>query len=186
MTYNPIYFSPDVIGGYETDATGMSGYSSPPNINYPGQSPQKTKPKPSKPSKPAFYGNAVSMGQQGISMSNSGSPFATGLNYLGGFTTINPGIVNTTPEETPRPSDRPSDYGKFLNLPAGSKVDRAFRDSDKDGIDDRYQSGPGQPRGGSQSQTASSPASSPLKTLRKPRIRRRAMMARPWLNSLAA
>jgi hypothetical protein len=131
MTYKPIYFSPDVIGGYQTDATGMSGYSSPPNINYPG---------------------------------------------------------STKPTPTTKPTNPPSDYGKFLNLPAGSKVDRAFRDSDKDGIDDRYQSGPGQPRGGSQSQPASSTesASAPLKTLRKPRRRRNAMMARPWLNSLAA
>ena len=39
-------------------------------------------------------------------------------------------------------------YGAFLNLPPGSRVDRRFVDSDGDGIDDRYQSGPGQPRGG--------------------------------------
>ena len=39
-------------------------------------------------------------------------------------------------------------YGAFLNLPPGSRVDRRFVDSDGDGIDDRYQTGPGQPRGG--------------------------------------
>lgn len=40
------------------------------------------------------------------------------------------------------------DYGKFLNLPEGSRVPKDFRDSDRDGVDDRYQTGPGQPSGG--------------------------------------
>ena len=41
-----------------------------------------------------------------------------------------------------------SGYGDFLNLPPGSKTDRRFVDNDGDGTDDRYQSGPGKPRGG--------------------------------------
>jgi len=39
-------------------------------------------------------------------------------------------------------------YGAFMNLPSGSRVDRRFVDKDGDGTDDRYQSGPGKPRGG--------------------------------------
>lgn len=48
-------------------------------------------------------------------------------------------------------SNNRNEYGAFLNLPPGSKVDRRFVDRDGDGTDDRYQAAPGRPRGGSSS-----------------------------------
>ena len=40
-------------------------------------------------------------------------------------------------------------YGEFLNLPPGTGTRQNFIDSDGDGVDDRRQTGPGQPKGGS-------------------------------------
>lgn len=56
---------------------------------------------------------------------------------------------NGGPAVPPNTLQTAQGYGEFLNLPPGSKVDRRFIDKDGDGIDDRYQSGPGQRRGGS-------------------------------------
>jgi hypothetical protein len=52
------------------------------------------------------------------------------------------------PPESPTPS---SGYGDFINLPPGSRVTKDFIDKDGDGIDDRYQPGPGQPSANSNS-----------------------------------
>lgn len=42
-------------------------------------------------------------------------------------------------------SDGSRNYGSRINLPEGSIVTADFIDSDRDGVDDRYQRGPGQP-----------------------------------------
>ncbi len=42
-------------------------------------------------------------------------------------------------------SERSKNYGSRINLPEGSIVTADFIDSDRDGVDDRYQRGPGQP-----------------------------------------
>lgn len=63
---------------------------------------------------------------------------------FGGLATSNP--TTSTSTSTPSTNSR-QDYGAYMNLPAGSRVDRQFLDRDGDDVDDRYQSAPGQPRG---------------------------------------
>jgi len=72
---------------------------------------------------------------------------------------------------------RSREYGAFLNLPPGSKVPKDFVDRDGDRIDDRYQTGPGQPRGGgagggkpgSSAGSSTSSRANPLSGVRGPR-----------------
>lgn len=56
---------------------------------------------------------------------------------------------NNLPSTAERKGGSSRQYGAYMNLPPGSRVTRDFVDRDGDRIDDRYQSGPGQPRGGS-------------------------------------
>ena len=49
------------------------------------------------------------------------------------------------PAPQPGQFQRPPQYGLGLNMPPGSMMTSDFRDSGGDGIDDRFQAGPGQP-----------------------------------------
>ena len=55
------------------------------------------------------------------------------------------GGVPQPPAPQPGQFQRPPQYGLGLNMPPGSMMTSDFRDSGGDGIDDRFQAGPGQP-----------------------------------------
>jgi hypothetical protein len=68
--------------------------------------------------------------------------------FLGGNFVIP--VMGPSPEQRVQPpntSSYPEGYGSALNAPPGSMFTREVIDKDGDRIDDRYQAGPGQPRG---------------------------------------
>jgi hypothetical protein len=68
--------------------------------------------------------------------------------FLGGNFVIP--VMGPSPEQRVQPpgaSSYPEGYGSALNAPPGSSFNMQVIDKDGDRIDDRYQAGPGQPRG---------------------------------------
>jgi hypothetical protein len=64
------------------------------------------------------------------------------------------------PAPQPGQFQRPTQYGSGLNMPPGGMITSDFRDSGGDGIDDRFQTGPGQPPPAFTSQTNYAPPQS--------------------------
>ena len=90
----------------------------------------------------------------GPSPNNSSSPSGNGSiedqysDYLGGnFTGPVMGPSPEQPVQPPSASSYPEGYGSALNAPPGMMFSQQFIDKDGDGVDDRFQAGPGQPKG---------------------------------------
>jgi hypothetical protein len=93
-----------------------------------------------------FLGGDPTAPVMGPSPNFSSSPKGNGSTLKDQYTDFLMGPSPDQRVQLPGTSSYPEGYGSALNAPAGTSFTMQFMDKDGDGVDDRYQAGPGKPK----------------------------------------